>query len=66
MSLTWFTKKNVLWRAIMNEEMVMTWLNYYECPECEDIWQDEWDCQVDDDCPSCGCKHISPYESVDI
>mgnify|MGYP003642342440 FL=1 len=49
-----------------NKEMVMTWLNYYECPECNDTWQDEWDCQVDDDCPSCGCRHISPYESVDI
>jgi ssDNA-binding Zn-finger/Zn-ribbon topoisomerase 1 len=50
----------------MSKEMVMTWLNYYECPECNDTWQDEWDCQVDDDCPSCGCRHISPYESVDI
>ena len=49
-----------------NKEMVMTWLNYYECPECNDTWQDEWDCQVDNDCPSCGCRHISPYESVDI
>ena len=47
-------------------DLITRWLNYYECPECEDIWQDEWDCQVDDDCPSCGCRHISPYESQEV
>ena len=51
---------------MMSEEMIMTWLKYYECPRCKYIWEDQWDCQVDDDCPSCGCRHISPYESVDI
>ena len=50
----------------MNEAMVMTWLNYYECPRCKYIWEDQWDCQVDDDCSECGCRHISPYESKDI
>jgi hypothetical protein len=28
--------------------------NYYECPECNYEWQDEWDCACDDDCPNCG------------
>ena len=50
----------------MSEEMVMTWLNYYECPECENIWEDQWDCQVDDDCSECGCRHISPSNSTEI
>ena len=49
-----------------DEDIKFMFLNYYECPECENIWEDQWDCQVDDDCPSCGCRHISPYESVDI
>ena len=42
------------------------WLNYYECTRCEYMWEDEWDCQVDDDCPHCGCRHIGPYESREV
>ena len=38
-------------------------LNYYECPECEYEWEDEWSCMCDDDCPTCGARHISPYQS---
>ena len=41
-------------------------INSYECPECECTWEDEWDCQVDDDCPQCGKRHISPYHSEDL
>lgn len=48
------------------EEIKTIWLNYYECPECNDTWEDEWDYQADDDCPSCGCRHISPYESQEV
>lgn len=40
--------------------------NFYECPECGELWSDDWPAQADDDCPGCGCRHISPYESVDI
>jgi hypothetical protein len=39
------------------------WLNHYKCPECEHEWSGEWDCQVDDDCPNCGTRHISPTRS---
>ena len=35
-------------------------LNYYECPRCDCAWSDVWSCQVDDDCPACGRRHISP------
>ena len=49
-----------------DEEIKFMWLNYYECPECENIWEDQWDCQVDDDCSECGCRHISPSNSTEI
>lgn len=45
----------------MIEEQLL--LNHYKCPSCGEHWQDEWSCMVDDDCPSCGARHISPYES---
>ena len=50
----------------MSEEIKVMWLNYYECPECENIWEDQWDCQVDDDCSECGCRHICPSNSIEI
>lgn len=41
------------------------WTNHYRCPCCSSQWEDGWDCQVDDDCGSCGLRHISPYYSDD-
>ena len=41
------------------------WTNHYRCPDCRHQWADGWDCQVDDDCPECGLRHISPYYSDD-
>lgn len=41
------------------------WTNHYRCPCCRHQWQDGWDAQVDDDCGSCGARHISPYYSDD-
>lgn len=41
-------------------------LNYYCCPECHHEWTNEWDCEVDDDCPECGERHISPFLSEDL
>lgn len=38
-------------------------VNHYTCPDCGADWQDQWECTVDDDCPNCGKRHISPYES---
>jgi len=46
--------------------MMTLWLNYYECPRCNYTWEDEWDCQVDDDCPNCGCRSIGPSASREV
>jgi predicted RNA-binding Zn-ribbon protein involved in translation (DUF1610 family) len=40
-------------------------LNHYECPRCDYAWSDAWSCQVDDDCPNCGLRHISPESSCE-
>jgi len=40
-------------------------LNHYQCPRCDYEWSDTWSCQVDDDCPHCGLRHISPESSED-
>ena len=40
--------------------------NFYECPKCGYHWEDEWDFICEDDCPSCGERHIKPYESEDL
>ncbi len=51
------------------EEEPLQFVNYYECPEnnggCGHSWEDVYNCQVDDDCPKCGKRHISPYNSSD-
>jgi hypothetical protein len=45
----------------------MAWFrNYYRCEDCEREWSDEWSCTCDDDCPHCGARHMSPYESDDL
>lgn len=50
----------------MYKEPEKTLRNFYRCPRCGYEWEDEWDCACDDDCHSCGMRHISPYESEDI
>jgi DNA-directed RNA polymerase subunit RPC12/RpoP len=37
--------------------------NYYRCPDCDNEWSDIWTATCDDDCPKCGHRHVSPYES---
>lgn len=45
----------------------MAWfLNHYHCLDCNTHWSDEWSCGCDDDCPECGSRHWSPYESDDL
>lgn len=45
----------------------MAWyLNHYKCARCNREWTDEWSCMCDDDCPHCGARHMSPYESDDL
>ncbi len=40
-------------------------LNHYRCPTCGNEWADTWSAMVDDDCPQCGTRHISPRKSED-
>jgi DNA-directed RNA polymerase subunit RPC12/RpoP len=40
--------------------------NYYKCARCDHEWPDEWSCTCDDDCPHCGGRHMSPYDSADL
>jgi predicted nucleic acid-binding Zn-ribbon protein len=40
--------------------------NYYKCARCGRDWPDEWSCMCDDDCPHCGARHMSPYESDNL
>ena len=45
----------------------MAWFrNYYKCASCGSEWNDDWSCMCDDDCPHCGARHMSPYESDDL
>ena len=45
----------------------MAWYrNYYRCDRCDSEWRDEWSCMCDDDCPDCGARHMSPYDSDDL
>lgn len=45
----------------------MTWLlNFYRCARCKKIWTDEWSCACDDQCPHCGLRDMSPFNSEDL
>ena len=45
----------------------MAWYrNHNECDRCGGEWTDEWSCMCDDDCPDCGARHLSPYDSDDL
>ncbi len=44
----------------------MQFINHYHCPRCEEDWTDIWDAMCDDDCPHCGYRHISPFNSEDL
>jgi predicted nucleic acid-binding Zn-ribbon protein len=45
----------------------MAWYrNHYECGRCGHEWDDEWSCTCDDDCPSCGARHMSPHDSDEL
>jgi hypothetical protein len=41
-------------------------LNKYHCERCGRSWTDEWSCACDDDCPRCGERHVSPFDSDDL
>jgi DNA-directed RNA polymerase subunit RPC12/RpoP len=45
----------------------MAWFrNYYKCADCGREWEDQWSATCDDDCPHCGARHMSPYDSDDL
>ncbi|WP_162800440.1 hypothetical protein [Acidibrevibacterium fodinaquatile] len=46
-------------------ESVNHFVNHYECDRCGRKWTDIWSAMCDDDCPSCGAQHVSPYRSDD-
>jgi hypothetical protein len=48
-----------------SEDGERLFVNRYRCPACGCQWEDEHTSQCDDDCPKCGHRHVSPYESVD-
>ena len=39
--------------------------NFYRCDRCGYVWSDVWSAQCDDDCGTCGARHVSPYNSED-
>jgi hypothetical protein len=42
----------------------MAWfLNFYKCARCKRVWIDQWSATCDDDCPHCGARHMSPFDS---
>ena len=45
----------------------MAWfLNVYSCDRCRRGWTDEWSCMCDDECPHCGARDMSPFDSEDL
>lgn len=39
----------------------------YTCPDCGEVWTEEWSCACNGACPNCGVKDIEPvrYERID-
>jgi predicted nucleic acid-binding Zn-ribbon protein len=44
----------------------MRFRNFYRCERCGHTWTDVWSATCDDDCPHCGARHMSPYQSEDV
>lgn len=47
------------------DEEPNSFINHYFCPDCDHLWQDEWSCFCDDECPKCN-KVYTPYKSIDV
>lgn len=52
--------------AEREEAPAARFLNHYTCERCGEAWQDEWSCAADDDCPSCGARHMTPHTSEEL
>ncbi len=45
----------------------MAWYNnQYVCPECCAVWDGDWSCGSDDECPKCEARNISPVSREDL
>lgn len=45
----------------------MAWfLNAYRCDRCHELWSDHWSCTCDDECPHCGGRDMTPFDSQDL
>lgn len=45
----------------------MAWFrNKYECYRCAEVWEDEWSCGCDDECPNCEARDVGAYDSEDL
>lgn len=45
----------------------MAWYsNRYVCPSCRAVWDSDWSCSSDDECPECEERSISPVFSEDL
>ena len=45
----------------------MAWfLNFSRCARCKRLWTDEWSCMCDDECPHCGARDMTPFDSENL
>ena len=49
-----------------SEKVVMRFRNFYRCPKCGHEWDDCWDSMCNDECPECGIKDITPFNSEEL
>lgn len=50
----------------MKDDPPKNWfINHYHCSDCNEDWDDEWECTCDDKCPKCN-KAYQPYKSENI
>jgi hypothetical protein len=40
--------------------------NQYVCPECSAVWDSDWSCGSDDQCPECEESDITPVSKQDL
>jgi hypothetical protein len=37
--------------------------NLFQCPICEHEWSDIWTSEAAEDCPNCGARNVTPYDT---
>jgi hypothetical protein len=47
--------------------MIMAWFrNFYQCENCDAKWEGEWSCMVDEECPICADRDVTPYDADEL